>query len=98
MDIIQCSKCKCNKSVEHFNDNENDNTQNLCNLQKCKKRHYEKHQEDINRKRREERACNGNIQCECGLSVKPENWDEQFSWMWHWSGLKRKLNEYSKKM
>ena len=32
-----------------------------------------KHKDEINRKRREERACNGNIKCECGLIVKPEN-------------------------
>ena len=28
---------------------------------------------DFNRKRREGRAFNGNIECECGLLVKPEN-------------------------
>ena len=100
MDIIQCSKCKCNKAVEHFQDKDNDKILKTCQIcRNARKRHYEKNKEDINRKRREERACNGNIQCECGLIVKPDRWDEHFRWMWHWSGLKNKyLNEYKNKM
>ena len=55
-----------------------------------------KNKDEINRKRRERRACNGNIKCECGLIVKPEKWDDHFTWSWHWSGLKGKiLNEYA---
>ena len=39
------------------------------------------------------------MKCECGLIVKPEKWDEHFSWMWHWKGQKNKIiNEYQQKM
>ena len=62
-------------------------------------KYYDKNKDDINRKRREERACNGNIKCECGLLVKPEKWEEHLNWIWHWKRLKNKIiNEYQQKM
>ena len=99
MDIKQCSKCKCNKPLLCFEKNDNEYFKTCINCRNTRQRHYEKHKADINRKRREERACNGNMKCECGLIVKPEKWEEHLNWMWHWSGLKNKvLNEYKNKM
>lgn len=95
----QCSKCKCKRPLFCFQDDENKEFKTCQNCRNTRQRYFEKHKEYINRKRREERSCNGNIECECGLVVKPEKWDEHFFWMWHWSGLKKNyLNEYKNKM
>ena len=74
MDKKQCSKCKCNKLLFCFQDDNSDKIFKTCiNCRETRQRYYQKHKEDINRKRREERACNGNIKCECGQIVRPEN-------------------------
>ena len=95
----QCSKCKCLKAMEHFQTGEGEYFKTCDVCRKSRQRHYDKNKDEINRKRREERACNGNIKCECGLIVKPEKWDDHMSWSWHWSGLKGKiLNQYAEKL
>ena len=99
MTAKQCSKCKCKKDFIHFQDDEGGEFKTCQNCRDTRKRYYDKNKDSINSKRREERACNGNIKCECGLIVKPEKWDEHFNWMWHWSGLKNKIiNEYNHKL
>ena len=95
----QCSKCKCIKELFYFEKGDGEYFKTCTNCRNTRQRHYNKYKDEINRKRREERACNGNIKCECGLIVKPEKWDDHFTWSWHWSGLKRKiLNEYAEKL
>ena len=99
MTVKQCSKCKCNKDLLHFQDDEGGEFKTCQNCRDTRKRYYDKNKDSINSKKREVRACNGNIKCERGLVVKPEKWDEHFSWMWHWSGLKNKIiNEYQQKI
>ena len=70
-----CSKCKCKKKKFCFQDDEKNKFKTYQNCRNARKKYYDKNKDDINRKRREERACNGNIKCECGLLVKPEKWD-----------------------
>ena len=99
MTVKQCSKCTCKKDLLHFQDDEKNEFKTCQNCRDTRKRYYDKNKDSISSKRREERACNGNIKCECGLIVKPEKWDEHFSWMWHWAGLKNKIiNEYQQKI
>ena len=69
----QCSKCKSIKAMEHFEKGEGEYFKTCDICRKSRQRHYDKNKDEINRKRREERACNGNIKCQCGRIVKPEN-------------------------
>ena len=99
MTAKQYSECKCIKDFIHFQDDEKNEFKTCQNCRDTRKRYHDKNKDSINSKRREERACNGNIKCECGLIVKPEKWDEHFNWTWHWTGLKNKIiNEYNHKL
>ena len=83
-----------------FQDDNSDTIFKTCiNCRETRQRYYQKHKEDINRERREERACNGHIKCECGQIVRPEKYDERCTWKWHWQSLRGQImKEYADKL
>ena len=47
------------------------------------RQHYDKCEDEINAKRKEERAKNSTYCKECGQNVRLKNWDERFNWVRH---------------
>ena len=58
----QCSKCTSIKAMEHFEKEGNDKHVKTCIVcRRPRQKHCDNYKDDINRKKTEERACNGPI-------------------------------------